>query len=75
MSVAQLVEHYLAKVDVESSNLFTHSILLKVSENVGDLLYAIEGLSTDDRYALNSNWAGWYLEVWGERVILLLRYT
>ena len=25
-SVAQLVEHYLAKVDVESSNLFARSI-------------------------------------------------
>ena len=75
MSVAQLVEHYLAKVDVESSNLFTHSIFLKVSENVGGLSYAIEGLSTDDRYTLNSNWAGRYLGVRGEPVILLLRYT
>ena len=27
-----MVEHYLAKVDVESSNLFTHSIFLKASD-------------------------------------------
>ena len=30
-SVAQLVEHYLAKVDVESSNLFARSIFGRIS--------------------------------------------
>lgn len=34
-SVAQLVEHYLAKVDVESSNLFARSIFNSRSECIG----------------------------------------
>ena len=41
-SVAQLVEHHLAKVDVESSNLFARSILNSRFESIGSFLLVID---------------------------------
>ncbi len=52
--VAQLVEHHLAKVAVESSNLFARSIFLKASPEIGGAFLGF--LTKSSRKVLAAQW-------------------